>query len=65
MSKGTSSKGLKGRGRTHIRCRRCGRFAYNVSKKYCAACGFGISKKIRKFNWQKKKLNGKRSQINK
>ncbi len=41
----------------HIRCRRCGRRAYHVRKKVCAACGFGRSKKIRRYSWQNKKVN--------
>ncbi|RLI62694.1 MAG: 50S ribosomal protein L37e [Candidatus Asgardarchaeum californiense] len=56
MVKGTPSFGKKNK-KTHIRCRRCGRRAYNVRKKRCAACGFGASKKIRRYNWQNKKVN--------
>lgn len=37
---------------THIRCRRCGRVAYRTDKKYCAACGYGKTAKIRSYNWQ-------------
>jgi len=51
MSKGTPSK--EGGGKTHIICRRCGRHAYNARKKYCAACGYGRSKRLRKFRWKK------------
>ena len=57
MAKGTPSMGLHSKGKTHIVCRRCGRRAFNVSKGYCAACGFGKSKKIRKYSWQNKKVN--------
>ena len=60
MTKGTPSMGKRGRGKTHIRCRRCGRHAYHVRKKYCAACGFGRSKRIRRYSWQNRKLNGVR-----
>ncbi|MFQ6073939.1 MAG: 50S ribosomal protein L37e [Candidatus Bathyarchaeia archaeon] len=61
MSKGTSSFG-KRMGRTvHIRCRRCGRRAYNVQKKHCSACGYGESAKIRRHSWQNKKFTGKRT----
>ena len=49
--------GLKGRGKTHIVCRRCGRRSFNVAKGYCAACGFGRSKRIRRYSWQNKKVN--------
>ena len=27
--------------RVHIRCRRCGRRAYHIRQKTCAACGYG------------------------
>lgn len=56
MTKGTPSKGKHSRGKTHIRCRRCGRHSYHVRKKKCAACGFPSSK-IRKYSWQAKKVN--------
>lgn len=55
--KGTPSFGKKSRSKTHIRCRRCGRRSYHVRKKKCAACGFGATKKIRKYSWQNKKVN--------
>ncbi|MCD6369184.1 MAG: 50S ribosomal protein L37e [Thermoproteales archaeon] len=57
MVKGTTSMGKRSRGKTHIRCRRCGRHAYNVRKHYCAACGFGRSRRIRRYSWQNKKVN--------
>jgi large subunit ribosomal protein L37e len=60
MSKGTPSMGRRNKGSYHIRCRRCGRRAYHVRKKVCAACGFGRSKRMRKYSWQNKKVNGKR-----
>ncbi|HDD69360.1 MAG TPA: 50S ribosomal protein L37e [Candidatus Korarchaeota archaeon] len=56
MTKGTPSMGKRSRGKTHIRCRRCGRHSYNVRKKYCAACGFGRSKRMRKYAWEKKRV---------
>lgn len=49
--------GKMGKGKTHIRCRRCGRHSYNTSKHYCAACGFGRSSKIRKYSWSSRKVN--------
>ncbi len=55
--KGTPSMGKHGRSKTHIRCRRCGRHAFNVAKGYCAACGFGRSKRIRKYSWSSRKVN--------
>jgi len=46
--------------RLHIRCRRCGRNSFHAKKKVCAACGFGNSKRIRRFAWQNKKVNKQR-----
>ncbi len=57
MTKGTPSFGKRGRRKTHIRCRRCGRHSYHVRKRYCAACGFGRSKRLRRYSWQNKKIN--------
>ncbi|RLE52297.1 MAG: 50S ribosomal protein L37e [Candidatus Methanomethylicota archaeon] len=57
MTKGTPSFGKRGRRKTHIRCRRCGRHSYHLRKKYCAACGFGRSKRIRRYSWANKKVN--------
>jgi large subunit ribosomal protein L37e len=52
--KGTPSMGKKNK-KLHIRCRRCGKVAFHVRKKVCAACGFGKSSKLRSYNWIKKK----------
>lgn len=57
MVKGTTSFGKMSKGKTHIRCPRCGRHSYNVAKGYCAACGYGRSKRMRKYKWQNKKYN--------
>jgi len=57
MGKGTPSFGKKGKSKTHIVCRRCGRRSYNIHKKRCAACGFGESSRIREYSWQNKKVN--------
>ncbi|ASJ00374.1 50S ribosomal protein L37e [Thermococcus gorgonarius] len=60
MGAGTAPKGKRNRTPTHIRCRRCGRKAFNVKKGYCAACGFGRSRRMRKYSWShkwKKKRN--------
>ncbi|MCC7550780.1 MULTISPECIES: 50S ribosomal protein L37e [Methanobacterium] len=57
--KGTPSFGKRNK-KTHIRCRRCGKNSYNARKRYCSACGFGRSKRVRTYNWQNKKLNGYR-----
>ncbi|MCS7108916.1 MAG: 50S ribosomal protein L37e [Sulfolobales archaeon] len=55
--KGTPSMGKMNKGKTHIRCRRCGRHSYNVSKGYCAACGYGRSARIRRYSWSSRKVN--------
>lgn len=60
MTKGTPSMGKKASGKSHIRCRRCGRRSYGIRKKRCAACGYGSSSKIRKYKWAAKKVNKKR-----
>lgn len=51
MSKGTPSK--SGGKKTHTICRRCGKRAFHVQKRICAACGFGKTKKRRDYNWKK------------
>jgi len=53
MTKGTPSFGKK-IGTKHVRCRRCGRVAYNLQKKYCSACGYGRSSKIKQYSWMKR-----------
>ncbi|RLI20492.1 50S ribosomal protein L37e, partial [Candidatus Bathyarchaeota archaeon] len=42
------------------KCRRCGRRAYNVAKKRCAACGYGETKKIRRYSWQTRNVRRER-----
>jgi len=54
MTKGTPSKGKKSKKKTHIRCRRCGKPTFHVSKKKCSSCGYGSTSKLRKYSWQKK-----------
>ncbi len=54
MTKGTASMGRMSKGKTHIRCRRCGQHAYHVRKKRCAACGYGASVKLRQYAWAKR-----------
>ncbi|RLE41441.1 50S ribosomal protein L37e [Candidatus Woesearchaeota archaeon] len=54
MVKGTPSMGKKSKGKTHIRCRRCGRRAYHVRKKKCASCGYP-NKRMRTYSWKKEK----------
>ncbi|MET1128154.1 MAG: 50S ribosomal protein L37e [Thermoproteota archaeon] len=60
MSKGTPSFGKMGRSYTHIRCPRCGRTSYHAAKGYCAACGWGRSRRLRRYSWMNKKVNKKR-----
>ncbi|MHA1340704.1 MAG: 50S ribosomal protein L37e [Promethearchaeota archaeon] len=50
MGKGTPAFGKRNKS-THIRCRRCGKHSYHKTKKRCAACGFGESARLRKYNW--------------
>jgi len=56
MSDGTAAMGKKNK-RVHIRCRRCGRHSFHRRKGYCAACGFGRSRRLRSYNWVNKKKN--------
>ncbi|MBI4020612.1 MAG: 50S ribosomal protein L37e [Candidatus Aenigmarchaeota archaeon] len=60
MAKGTPSMGKRNR-KTHIACRRCGRHAYHIRHKICAACGFGRSRKIRAYAWQWKTVQRDRT----
>ena len=47
--------GKKSGKKNFIRCKRCGKPTYHIRKKKCASCGYGKSKKLRKYSWQKKK----------
>ncbi len=58
MAKGTPSFGKKNK-KTHIVCRRCGKRSYHVRDKFCSACGFGKSKKLKTYAWQNKKVLGR------
>jgi large subunit ribosomal protein L37e len=53
LTKGTPSMGKHSAKKTHIRCRRCGRHSYHVTRGICASCGFGASAKRRNYNWAK------------
>jgi large subunit ribosomal protein L37e len=59
MAKGTPSFGKKNKV-SHILCRRCGKRSFNKSKGFCSACGFGKSKRMKKFSWQWKSQEGER-----
>jgi len=58
-SKGTAAFG-KRQTKTHILCRRCGKRTRHKRTGECASCGYGKSKKLRKFNWQNKKPVGRK-----
>ncbi|MEM3627051.1 MAG: 50S ribosomal protein L37e [Candidatus Bathyarchaeia archaeon] len=60
MGKGTPSLGKRSGKTLHIRCRRCGRRAYNVTKKRCAACGYGETTRIKTHSWRTKNLHRER-----
>jgi len=47
MSKGTPSFGKHNKAHTHILCPRCGKFSFHRTKKVCASCGYGRSKRMR------------------
>ncbi|MFH1127041.1 MAG: 50S ribosomal protein L37e [archaeon] len=53
MTDGKPSFGKRNK-RSHSICRRCGKHAMHIAKKICASCGFGNSKRIRKYSWQTK-----------
>lgn len=53
MTKGTASK--MGGKKTHITCRRCGKRSFHIQKKVCASCGFGETKKRKKYSWLRQK----------
>ena len=42
-----------------MRHKRCGKHAYHVRDRVCAACGFGRSARIRSNSWQWKSPLGK------
>ncbi len=52
--KGTPSMGEKSGKKNMIYCRRCGKRTMNLNKAVCASCGFGKSKRLRSYRWQKK-----------
>ena len=60
MTKGAASMGKKSGKDIHIRCRRCGRPSYHKINSVCSDCGFGKSKRLRKYSWQKKEKRSNR-----
>ncbi|HLD78875.1 MAG TPA: 50S ribosomal protein L37e [archaeon] len=59
MSRGTAAKGKRNKS-THFPCRRCGKKAYHIRDKTCAACGYGHAAKQRRYAWAWKTLHGDR-----
>ncbi len=59
MSKGTPSMGKKNK-KVHSACRRCGRHAYHLTDKICAACGYGQGSRMRAYSWANKLIEGGR-----
>ena len=55
MVKGTPAHGKKSGKRTHCICRRCGQRTFHMGKGRCASCGYGDSKRMRTYNWSKKR----------
>ncbi|MBI2581355.1 50S ribosomal protein L37e [Candidatus Woesearchaeota archaeon] len=51
--KGTHSMGKKSGKKNMIYCRRCGQRTLTLRGRTCASCGFGSSKKMRSYKWQK------------
>jgi large subunit ribosomal protein L37e len=43
--------------KTHVKCRRCGKVSFNFHNKACASCGFGKSKRLRGYGWQRYSSN--------
>ena len=62
--KGTPSKGKRSGKKTRVICRRCGGHTYHAQHKECATCGFGATKKIRRYSWQNKRFFGAFKGIN-
>jgi large subunit ribosomal protein L37e len=54
MGKGTAAMGKKSGKKNMIHCRRCGKRTYHIRKKKCSSCGYGKSKRLRSYKWQKK-----------
>ncbi|MCK4435559.1 50S ribosomal protein L37e [Candidatus Bathyarchaeota archaeon] len=61
MVKGTTSFGRHSKKLVHIKCRRCGRRAYHMRKKRCAACGYGASSTLNSYSWRTRTLQGERT----
>ncbi|MFW6110521.1 MAG: 50S ribosomal protein L37e [Thermoproteota archaeon] len=60
MGKGTPSFGKHSGKKVHIRCRRCGRRSYHITKKRCAACGYGETAKLKKNSWNNRTIRRER-----
>ncbi|MBI2576664.1 50S ribosomal protein L37e [Candidatus Woesearchaeota archaeon] len=53
--KGSKAMGRKSGKKNAIHCRRCGRRSFNLNQNACSSCGYGKSKRMRKYSWAKKK----------
>jgi len=54
MGTGTAAFGKHSGKKLHIHCRRCGSKSYHMKVGVCSSCGYGNSKKLRSYSWQKK-----------
>jgi large subunit ribosomal protein L37e len=57
MSKGTPSFGKHNKGKSHIKCRRCGKISYHKKHKVCSSCGYGNSSRRRKSQSRSVKMS--------
>lgn len=55
MSKGTPSRGKRGKVKTHVVCKRCGSKSFNHRKEICSSCGYGRGPKLKNKPQGKKK----------
>jgi len=55
-SKGTTAFGRRNK-MVHTLCPRCGRRSFHITKRRCAACGFGRLSRVRSYAWGRKDLN--------
>ena len=54
MVKGTAAFGRHSGKTNHTMCRRCGNHSYHKRKGICASCGFGKTKRLRRYAWNVK-----------
>jgi len=63
MVRGTPAQGKKGRGSTHIICRRCGSHSLRKKSGECSHCGFGRSAKVTNHAWTKKYVTNRKKKL--